>query len=253
VVSPQGLDTEIPISGGVVAPFWNISPAVDTSQIEGPGLSAADDIGFVNALLDELETDLCLDAEREYLTGISNGAAMATALICGDDQRFAAAAPVAGANFVSSCAAEDLTPILAVHGDADVLAPYEGGDVFGFPLGLPAVEDQLADLAAIGGCGADSEIETIGDDVEHRTWDGCEGDAEVELYTVLGGGHTWPGSPLFADGLPAEPSDDQAASDRAAEAEGALGFDLDEILGEPTGTIDATALILSFFDRHTRG
>ena len=132
---------------------------MDVSELEDPGLDAADDIGFVNDLLDQLERDLCLDADREYLTGMSNGAAMSMALICSDDERFEAAVPVAGAVFVSSCEADQLTPTLAIHGDADVLASYDGGDVFGFPLDLPAAETQLAELAALGGCQSEPELE----------------------------------------------------------------------------------------------
>ena len=250
VVSPQGLDTPVPIGDGVVAPFWNIAPTVDVSQLDEADLEAADDIGFIHALLDQLETDLCLDAEREYLTGMSNGAAMATALICTDDERFAAAAPVAGAVFVSDCSAGDLTPILAIHGDADVLAPYGGGDVFGFPLDLPAAVDQLTELAALGGCEPEAELESIGEDVEHRSWPSCADDAEVELYTVLGGGHTWPGSELFEDGVTGEATDSGEGAEQIGDVESTFGFGLDEILGDPTDTIDATELILDFFDRH---
>ncbi|MEL7207976.1 MAG: hypothetical protein AAGK32_07035, partial [Actinomycetota bacterium] len=249
VVSPQGLDTPVPIGGGVVAPFWNITSAVDTSQLEEATLEGADDIGFLNALLDQLEGDLCLDPEREYLTGMSNGAAMSMALLCDDDERFAAAAPVAGAVFVSDCGADELTPILAVHGDADVLAPYDGGDVLGFPLGLPGAVDQLSALADVGGCDAEPALEMVGDDVERRTWSGCADGADIVLYTVLGGGHTWPGSPTFED-LSAEDLADGGGSEQAAQAEQTFGFDLQEILGEPTDTIDVTELVLEYFDRH---
>jgi poly(3-hydroxybutyrate) depolymerase len=151
---------------------------------------------------------------------------------------------------VSDCGAEQLTPVLAVHGDADPLAPYDGGDVFGFPLDLPAAEVQLTELAVLGGCGADPEVETLGEDVEHRTWTGCDGEADVELYTVLGGAHTWPGSELLGQVAAAEPSPDDDPAGQALAAESALGFDLDQILGDPTETIDATMLALDFFDRH---
>ena len=41
VVSPQGLDADIPLGDGVSAPFWNIAPTVDTSGVEETDLGAA--------------------------------------------------------------------------------------------------------------------------------------------------------------------------------------------------------------------
>ena len=38
--------------------------------------TCADDVGFVAALLDKVEADLCVDPNRVYLTGMSNGAMM---------------------------------------------------------------------------------------------------------------------------------------------------------------------------------
>ena len=189
---------------------------------------------------------------------MSNGAAMSMAMACTTDDRFAAIGPVAGAVFVSDCTADQLTPTLAIHGDADVLAPYDGGDTLGFDLGLPSAVDQLSELAALDGCAGEPTVETIGDDVEHRVWPGCveEGDGAVELYTVLDGGHTWPGSALSAEAATADESgsggNDSAEGDQADAVEDTFGFDLEEILGTPTQTIDATELILDFFDRHER-
>ena len=59
VVTPQG--TTLGASGPT---WWNIL---------GGGLGV-DDVGFVTALLDSLEAELCVDAGRIYSTGISNGA-----------------------------------------------------------------------------------------------------------------------------------------------------------------------------------
>ena len=42
----------------------------------------ANDVGFVAQLLDTLSSQLCLDANRIYVTGMSNGAGMATTLGC---------------------------------------------------------------------------------------------------------------------------------------------------------------------------
>lgn len=240
VVSPQGLETTLPIGAGLEATYWNVAPAVDTSEIESPTLEAADDLGFVDALLDQIEAELCVDTERVYAAGMSNGAAMAMALACTSD-RFAAVAPVAGANFVSDCTTDDPPAVIGFHGTDDVLAPYDGGDTFGFPLGLPAAVDQMAEVAGTAGCGGEAEIESLGDDVEVRRWPGCPDGEDVHHYTVLTGGHTWPGVTTYLDlEAPAGGGDTTALG----------AFSLREILGYQTETIVATDLMLDFFDAH---
>jgi poly(3-hydroxybutyrate) depolymerase len=57
----------------------------------------------------------------------------------------------------------------------------------------------------------------------------------AELYQVVGGGHAWPGAPTPAD-APAGAAGGLGASVRARAAR----------------VVDATALILDFFDRHRR-
>jgi poly(3-hydroxybutyrate) depolymerase len=99
VVAPDGGPLKIPLNivvpgGGNVGlyegmPFWNIfSPGVvDFGPPDGQNLGidssavGADDVGFVAQLLDTLSSQLCLDANRIYVTGMSNGAGMATAAI----------------------------------------------------------------------------------------------------------------------------------------------------------------------------
>jgi polyhydroxybutyrate depolymerase len=240
VVSPQALVTSLPVAGGLDATYWNVAPTVDTSDLEAADLEAADDLGFVDALLDEVEAALCIDAERVYAAGMSNGAAMSMALACTSD-RFAAVAPVAGANFVSDCETDDPPPIIGFHGTDDSLAPYDGGDVFGFPLGLPAAVDQMADLAATAGCAVEPEVEPIGEDVEVRTWAGCPDGEEIVHYTVLGGGHTWPGVTTYLDA-------DLFEGDGRQSVLG--GLPLGDVLGRQTETIVATELIVDFFDDH---
>jgi len=78
----------------------------------------------------------------------------------------------------------------------------------------------MDEWATLDGCDPEPEVEQIGDDVEHRTWAGCD-DTEVELYSVVDGGHTWPGSPIE---IP---------------------------FGTTTQTVDATELILDFFEQFT--
>lgn len=242
VVTPQGLSIDIPIGGGFEATWWNVVAAVDTSGIDQT-LVGADDLGFINELLDALETDFCLDADREYATGMSNGAGLTTALGCEPNSRFAALAPVAGTNIVSNCQSDAIPSTIAFHGDDDQVVPYEGGDIYGFPLDLPSYLDRVGEMAAKDGCEADPTTEELFDDVTLTTWEGCPDGIMFEAYTVIGGGHTWPGVTTYAP----EGAFDDAANDRDA------GFEInvEEMGGHQTTNIVATDLILDFFDENS--
>jgi polyhydroxybutyrate depolymerase len=231
VVTPLALNSTVQLPmGNVTGPLWNTSafvPPVDGGPTGMNMLSAdpaKDDVGFIFSLLDSLATSLCIDTGRVYASGVSNGAGMSVALMCSDDQRFAAVAPVAGVNMTPLCPVLHGTPIIAFHGTADMADPYTGQSVLGLQLNLPSVEDQMAHLAGLGECSATPTKTMPFSDIEHRVWD-CPAPMGAELYTVIGGGHTWFG----------------------ATSHGGTAF-----LGTDTKSIDATTLILDFFDMHKR-
>src|SRR5436190_17322708 len=66
--------------------FWNITAS--------PG--KADDVAYMRSLLDNVESQVCLDPDRVYATGVSNGGGMSGLLGCAMSDRLAAIAPVAG-------------------------------------------------------------------------------------------------------------------------------------------------------------
>jgi len=190
------------------------------------------DVAFVQAMLTATNRALCIDRDRVFSTGISNGAMFSTLLACALPGRLAAIAPVAGVNATEACGAG--TPrvsVLAFHGTADQVVPYAGGAYFGAAegpaLGVPAakpVDDAVAAWAVFDGCGTPPKIASIADDVQRVIWPHCPKHGTVELYRVVGGGHTWPGA--FA-----------VQSDR---------------LGATTASISATDLMLDFFHAHPR-
>jgi polyhydroxybutyrate depolymerase len=191
-----------------------------------PGMPGGnDDIAYMSVFLDHLESVLCVDTTREYASGMSNGAGLAAALVCGLNGRLAAIAPVAGLNLARPCAGARPTTIVAFHGTADRIVPYRGGEPFGgnrrlIPgwmrpssglFALPAVSGLAARWARSFGCGA-SERSAVGNDVGGRgpagrgvpegsatqvsrvDYTGCQGGVRVDLYTVTGGAHAWPGA-----------------------------------------------------------
>jgi polyhydroxybutyrate depolymerase len=175
------------------------------------------DADFMRAILDHVEATRCVDRNREVAAGISNGAGLSVGLICALDARLAAIYPVAGVNILRPCATAKPTTIVAFHGTKDGIIPYAGGKLFsGVPGGtanprletimngagralidrvqLQPVETAVTGWAQQFGCGATAKDEAIGKNVRLRSYSGCTDGVRVELSTVDGGGHTWPGA-----------------------------------------------------------
>jgi len=87
-----------------------------------------DDVGFIDFLLDELESKYCIDRSRVYSTGLSNGAMMTQRLGCELNHRLAAIAPQIGqAALGFNCDPKyDVSiPILNIWGTNDTITPGE--------------------------------------------------------------------------------------------------------------------------------
>ncbi len=188
--------------------------------------NAVDDVGFVRALIAELTATLAIDPRRVYATGLSNGAMMSYLLGCEAADLIAAIAPVAGALNVPGCAPASPLSLIAFHGDADTAVPYAGGTPEVQPDRRDRVDSSVAYstgfFAALAGCDGQPASSRSGG-IVHDVWGGCDGGRGVELYTVIDGGHAWPGG---------EP--------------GFAGSD------KPTDEIDASELIWAFFAAHPK-
>ena len=139
--------------------------------------------------------------------GISNGALLTELLGCRLAGRLTLIVPVAGPLPVSvapGCRPARPVSVLAVHGTADPVVPYDGGQVHGVGGGTKVLSApaSLAVWARLDRCSAVPVRGTLADttDVGLRTYTGCAGGAVVELATVPGGGHTWPAGRPFDTG-----------------------------------------------------
>lgn len=184
-----------------------------------------DDVQFVEDLLNDLGTILPIDPKRIYATGMSNGAIMAYRLACELSDRIAAIGPVSGTQNVQACDPDQAVSVIHFHGDADESVLYDGG--FG-PRSLTqfdfaSVRSSIQFWTAEDECPAEPTEEGLGDVAIHATYAPCRTGTAVELYTVLGGGHAWPG--------------------------GVAGW----IGGvEPTHELPATSLMWAFFESHPK-
>ncbi len=203
----RGYVTITPTANG---PIWAIPP----SPV---------DLHLVDAVLEWIGGRACIDLRRIYAAGLSNGASMTGGLGCHRRDVFAAIGMVAGPNIYPTCTDQRPMPLIAFHGTADHIVPYQAGLALGtYPV--RGVEDVVREIALDRNLCQDGPIPTfLSPDVTRVLYRSCAMQGDVHLYAVIGGGHTWPGA----------------------------AFDV-PALGPVTRTVDASDLMLDFFDAHTR-
>jgi polyhydroxybutyrate depolymerase len=203
------------------------------------------DLAFIGELLDHVEETACVDESRVFVTGLSNGGMMTSAVACAYAERVAAVAPVAGLRRPDGCEPGAPVPVVTFHGTADPFVAYDGGlgpaaarlpapDGSGRTLGdlgvepgggEPSVPALAAAWAEGNGCEGSPDREAVADDVTRVTFP-CPPEGDVVLYRVDGGGHTWPGSE-FSRGI-------------------------GSVTGPTTFSIDANEEMWAFFEDHPR-
>ena len=93
----------------------------------------------LRGVLSHVESTLCVDQNRLFVTGYSNGAVMASVLACVDAAQVAAIAPVSGIANPANCKPSRPVSVVAFHGTSDPLIPYTGGlGAEAYKLPLPA-------------------------------------------------------------------------------------------------------------------
>lgn len=205
--------------------IWN------AGGFRGPGADRwPDDVKFVQELLKDLATVANIDQCRIYATGISNGGMMCYRLAAELSGRIAAIAPVAGTIATDQPRPERPVSVIHFHGTADTLVPFQGPTESSAKfLHFQSVPETIRTWAAIDGCPPKPRITELPDTVDDGTrvrreyYGPGTGGAEVVLYVIDGGGHTWPGHPWPT-----------------------------ALLGKATQDISANDLIWEFFQRHPR-
>ncbi len=183
-----------------------------------------DDVGFVRAIVTDVQSLANIDSKRIYATGMSNGGILSQRLACEATDLFAAIAPVSGTLNFPTCKPSQPISVIEFHGTGDQHILYDGG---AGPQSLvnvdfASVRDSVGFWTSFNRCGSQPQTNSFAD-IQHETWTGCVASTSVELYTIIGGGHAWPGGQGGWEG-----------SDK------------------PTQTISATNLIWDFFAAHPK-
>jgi polyhydroxybutyrate depolymerase len=160
---------------------------------KGPGLMR--DVRFISELIDTLEAHYDIDRRRIYANGLSNGGGMSFVLSCTLSDRIAAIGMVGAAQTLpwSWCTDRRPVPMIDFHGTADPPVPYAGGKTWIAPERFPNIPLWAANWARRNQCQTQLADSTVAPDVIRRAYTKCGADATVLLYTISGGGHTWPG------------------------------------------------------------
>lgn len=186
VIHPQGT-----YSNGQA--FWNA------------GISSAlvNDIQFISNLIDSISAQYNVDPNCVYATGLSNGGFMSQTLACALNNKIAAIASVSGTMFTqqyASCTPVRPVPVLHIHGTADGVVPYAGNS-----------SEEPADTIVSfwrrhNQCNPTAQFSNVpntntsdGCTAEHYVYTGGIDASSVELYKIIGGGHSWPGAPVVID------------------------------------------------------
>jgi polyhydroxybutyrate depolymerase len=189
-----------------------------------PAKDGVDDVGFITAMVSAIEHSVGVNAGAVYATGISNGGIMAYDLAC-HTTIFAAIGPDS-ATELGGCPDPAALSVIAVHGTADKNIPYNGGAGDGVAhIDGPAIPAVNASWRAAEDCAAPA-VSTAG--VVTTSLASCPGGRAVELITIAGAGHQWPGS--VANPI----------------AEKLLGTNA------PSTALNATQVIWQFFAAHAR-
>lgn len=156
----------------------------------GAARKNVDDLGFLTKLIETIYKSENIDANRIYLTGMSNGAAMSYRYACEGSYPIAAIGAVAG-SFSFACPNPHKISVMAINGLEDRHVPFLGGvgeKSFAKVSWLP-VQQAIDSFINANKCTSKTSTKTgvVQTDISH-----CPQSREVALITIENAGHQWP-------------------------------------------------------------
>jgi len=157
---------------------WNAGPGCcDPAEYD-----TVDDVGFLRELVGRVIEQHPVDADRVYVTGLSNGCAMTQRFVLEASDLVAAGACMAMVRLVDRPNTYGAVPFMALHGTDDDVVPYDGEE-------FPGALENIARWADDNLCEANPETTWSDGDSAALSWLDCANDSEVSLATIAGGGH----------------------------------------------------------------
>lgn len=162
--------------------YWNVF---------GSGWHGEDDIQFIRSLLGNLDQQLCVDDQRVYAAGVSNGAGFVARLGCELSDRLTAIASVAGIYGVQPpCHPTRPLSVLEIHGTADRTVPYNGTG----PTAKGNVAAFVSQWTTLDQCPTQPPVtRRFAPNAVLYDHYGCAAGTTVAHIKLIGGVHAWPG------------------------------------------------------------
>lgn len=181
VVWPQGIRRSWNAGGTK----WTTPEVPDAEGCCGGALlEGIDDVGFIKEMVLQISTRYPVDKESVFVTGISNGCAMAQRLAAQASEVFSGVACMA--MYLLDDVAENYSPIpiMEIHGTADEVVDYESSTQV-----WQGAERNLQVWKNHNGCKGEPEVVQREQGYEIVRVSVCENNADVVLVTVLDAGH----------------------------------------------------------------
>lgn len=161
---------------------------------------AVDDVGFVRALVAQLQGRLNVDGARIYATGMSNGGMLVHRLACEAADLFRAVAAVAGTDGTARCAPVRPVSVLHIHARNDTHVLFDGGagpDAFrddSKVMDFVSVPQTVARWVQRNQCNPAPQRLPVGAGAACEAYTACADGVRVQLCVTEDGGHSWPGA-----------------------------------------------------------
>ena len=166
---------------------WNAGTCCGLARDE-----AVDDVGFLDAVLDDVQARFPVDSTRLAMGGFSNGGLMSYRYACERSDRVQTFFVGSGVPVAPSCSFGRPVGILHVHGLLDTTIPWLGtttSDLFLNGI-VPSVPSGVGGIAALDGCGGWA-TQALSSLVVRYTAQGCPSGASVTVLTSATMGHRW--------------------------------------------------------------
>lgn len=176
----------------VVYPQGTVGPDHNTGWDTGPwNYPHVNDVLFVSDLLNHMESTLCVNPQRVYATGFSNGGSLTNVLACKLSDRIAAFAIVSGGMHpvAGGCDPSRPVSIMEFHGTNDHVVPYTGNLQNDDE---PPIAQWLASWAVRNGCMQDPRVFFNRNGILGEQWSSCQAGAVIIHYRIRGEPHEWP-------------------------------------------------------------
>jgi len=173
--------------------FWNASDACcNFAKVE------VDDVAYLTAVIKDASLRYHIDPKRVFLVGHSNGAFMAHRMACERSELVAGIAALAGVVWddTTRCTPARAVAVAQIHGDADTVIAYEGGQLPLIDRPFPSAAKTFqfwsqteACTAQVEGSPIDLDVGLAGAETLVTRATGCKPGGAAELWHIQGGQH----------------------------------------------------------------